>query len=108
MQVAERVVRVDAVEEIVVAVGLQQHAQAVESQCVAIVELLVVVVVFDVLAERSVALDAVEVEVVVFVGVRELRQVHRIVVHVGREDMVFLSNTFWAALAWQELVLRSR
>ena len=57
---------------------------------------------------RVVVFDAVEARVVVFVEVMEVQQVHRIVVHVGREDMVFVSNTFWAALAWQEFVLRSQ
>ena len=66
------------------------------------------VVVGDAVEEDVVQWVAVEARVVVFVEVMEVQQVHRIVVQRRREDMVFLSNTFWAALAWQELVLRSR
>ena len=83
-----------------------------DDAAVAIVERVCVLaeisVVFDAVEARVVAFDAVEARVVVFVEVMEVQQVHRIVVHVGREDMVFVSNTFWAALAWQELVLRSQ
>ena len=66
------------------------------------------VVLFVAVEAKVVVFDAVEARVVVFVEVMEVQQVHRIVVQRRREDMVFLSNTFWAALAWQELVLRSR